>query len=142
MHGRWLIRRVQQVLDREDTLDLARLREQVVDHLRALELAAQRDDTARDADIDLSLRGILRAEELRLDLARERRVVVALRLVAPVAQLRHEPTHAIDRTELRGQVSGAGAERGTQSESSQPPHCSSSRFGGALPIEAELNAEV
>jgi hypothetical protein len=71
---------VQQVLDGAHSLDLAGLGAEVLDQVRLLELAAQVDDAVLDVDVDLPLRHVGPAEDLALDLARQRDVV-GLRLL-------------------------------------------------------------
>jgi len=66
---------VQEVLDGADALDLARLGAEILDQIGLLELASQVDDTVFDIDVDLSLRHVGAAEDLALDLARQRDVV-------------------------------------------------------------------
>ena len=72
---RLLARNVQEVLDGADALDLARLGAEILDQIGLLELASQVDDAVFDIDVDLSLRHVGGAEDLALDLARQRDVV-------------------------------------------------------------------
>src|SRR6266699_4114739 len=75
LRRRLLAGNVQQVLDRAHSLDLARLRAEILDQIGLLELASQVDHTVFDIDVDLSLRHVGAAEDLALDLARQRDVV-------------------------------------------------------------------
>src|SRR5438128_12625037 len=67
-------RRVQQVLDAEDALNVAGLGCELLRHVR-LDLAAKVDDTILRVDVDLPLRDLRVAEDLRFDLACEGHVV-------------------------------------------------------------------
>src|SRR5512133_381802 len=80
---------VQQILDCAHSLDFARLGAQIFDQVRLLELAAEIDDTVLDVDVDLPLGHIGAAEDLALDLARQRDVVgLRLLLLGEVGRLR------------------------------------------------------
>src|SRR3954451_12650420 len=68
------VREVEQVVDLLDLGDLARLRLERVDEIGGLDLAAQVDLAVDDVDVDLVLRPVLAAEDLRLDLAGDRDV--------------------------------------------------------------------
>src|SRR5436305_447896 len=65
---------MQEVLDPENALDLARLTGELLREV-LLDLSAQVDDAVFGVDIDLALRHLGVAEDLGLDLARERHVV-------------------------------------------------------------------
>ena len=71
---------VEKVLDLLDALHVPCLLLEVANQLRLLDLAAKDDDTVLGIDVDLALRHVGVAEDLGLDLARERDVV-GLRLV-------------------------------------------------------------
>src|SRR5262249_8600664 len=74
-------RNVEQVLDLLDALDLLRPHLEVLDQLRLLDLAAEDDLAVLGVDVDAPFRDVHVAEDLRLDLERERRVVGLERLV-------------------------------------------------------------
>src|SRR5215210_8444444 len=68
-------------------LDRTCLVDEVVDQLRTRDLPPQLDDAVLHVHIDLTLRDVRVAEEHRLDLRRERRVVEVLRLLAKMRSL-------------------------------------------------------
>src|SRR6266542_1144886 len=83
-----LRRRVQEAFDVLHALHLARLAHELVDQLRRVDLAAQDDLAVLGVDVDLPLRDVRLAEDLRLDLACERHVVgLRLGLLAQVGRL-------------------------------------------------------
>src|SRR3712207_520623 len=87
MHRRRRARRVQEVLDVLDALDLARLADELVDQLAPLDLAAELHDALLRVDRDVALGRVGGAEDLGLDLARERDVVDLRRGLAVLAVL-------------------------------------------------------
>src|SRR5207248_3985755 len=92
---------VQQVLDATDSLNLARLGLQILDQVRLLELAAKIDDAVLDVDVDLPLWDVGAAEDLALDLARQRHVVgLRFLLLGEVRRLLLQPL-SLDRGALR-----------------------------------------
>src|SRR5215210_5453516 len=86
--ARLLARGVQQALDVLDALHLPSLADKLVDQLWGLDLAAQHDLAVLGVDVDLALRNLGVAEDLGLDLARQRHIVgLRLRLLAQVGDL-------------------------------------------------------
>src|SRR5438105_7575776 len=110
LHPRFGPRQVEQVADVADALDLARLPDEVADHLRCLCLAAQVDDAVLGVHVDVSLRDVGAAEDRRLHLARERDVVEVLRLLAQVRRLLRE---AVDLGAHPAARTPAAADRAT-----------------------------
>ena len=71
---------MEQALDLADAVDLLRPLDERVDQVLRRQLAAQLHDALLRVDADRALDLVLVAEELRLDLVLQRRVVVVLRM--------------------------------------------------------------
>jgi hypothetical protein len=83
---------VEEVLDVLDALHLPRPLLEILDQLRLLDLAAEVDLAVLGVDVDLALRDVGVAEDLGLNLPRQRNVVgLRLRLLLEVLGLLHEP---------------------------------------------------
>ncbi len=79
--------RVEKVLHVPDALDLPRLLLERLDHVPLVDLAPQDDHAVLGVDVDLALGDVGIAEDLRLDLVRERGVVEVLFLLLQVHRL-------------------------------------------------------
>src|SRR6476661_3479709 len=105
------LREVEQVLDPLDLRYRGGLRLELVDLLGVLRLAAQPYDAVGRVDADLALCDLGGAEELRLDLARDRHVVERLGLPARAALFRGALLALLLRVLRRGVVAAAAGHR-------------------------------
>src|SRR5438105_8034686 len=85
---------VEEVLHVPHALDAPRPLDELLQHVRIRNLAAQLDDAVLRVDVDLPLRHVRVAEDLRLHLVRERGVVVVLRHLLTVLDLLRHPVDA------------------------------------------------
>jgi hypothetical protein len=92
VHRRRRAGQVEQVLDVADALYLACPVHELVDEVGVGKLAPQLDHAVLCVDVDLALRHVCVAEDLRLDLVSERRVIgLRFRLLLQVRHLLRDP---------------------------------------------------
>src|SRR4051794_16765789 len=133
---------VQEALDLLDALDLARLRDEVVDQLGRVDLAAEHDLAVLGVDVDLALRHVGLAEDLGLDLASEGDVVrLGLRLLAQVRRLLLERVRlrdgALDRPLAVAPDEPAEAVRSELTAAPAGVRVAEVREGGSEPAQPE-----
>jgi hypothetical protein len=108
---------VEEVLHLADAVDFHRRLAERLDEALVRDLAAQVDDAVLCIDVDVALRDIGVAEELRLDLGRERRVVGLL--LRPLLEVRGLLRHAVG-LRLDGLSGAAGLAAGAAEEGEHP----------------------